>query len=218
MWLERWVLSQRLHHHHCRRCWEMNNLLRGYEYKLLICELIAPSPLKTEPGSAAPTVYEQLGYRRCTSGGKHLLEVIEPDKFDTNGNEERVWDVGVRLRRSTWEEKPWLVYRYLSFSNREVFYWIYYTAHRLWREDTGDVLPRAPSRSHVAGNKWAWKSIGDHWSLIFICSDYFTSLSFLFLCLGWRKDIKVFLGMESSALSRPLFYSVKTPLSKLLNN
>lgn len=167
----------------------MNNLLRGYEYKLLICELIAPSPLKTESGSAAPTVYEQLGYRRCASGGKHLLQVIEPDKFDTNGNEERVWDVGVRLRRSTWEEKTWLVYRYLSFSDRGVLYWIYYAARWLWREDTWDMLPRATSRDRVAGNKPTWKSVGNRWEngVLFLSGVIISHHFFFFSSLPWMK-------------------------------
>ena len=29
-----------------------------------------------------------------------MLQVIEPDSFDTEGNEDCVWDLGVRLRRS----------------------------------------------------------------------------------------------------------------------
>lgn len=62
----------------------------------------------------ALTVYEQLDYKCCASGGKHLLQVIEPDKFDTKENE--VWDLGVRLRYSAWNGS--LFYRSLSVERR----------------------------------------------------------------------------------------------------
>lgn len=67
--------------------------LRGYEYELLICELIAPRyRLNRARERRALTAYEQLENRCSTGGGKHLLQVIEADKF-WQKEMEPDWDV-----------------------------------------------------------------------------------------------------------------------------
>lgn len=104
----------------------------GYECTLLICELIAPLPLKPSPGAPGTDCLWAI-----------RIQMLH-ERWEANAAGNWTWQVWhTRRWRPGWKSQIEMLclkssspfYRCLSFTSGGALYWIYSAAHWLWKKD-----------------------------------------------------------------------------------